>query len=99
MWDDLFDELVEYKNKHGDCSVPKRLKGRNWVDYQRKARKLGRLSSERVGKLEALGFNFGRGAMSRPRCNAGVTGEGERDRDSQRKSHPASANDAGADSS
>ena len=98
-WDERFAELVEYKNKHGDCSVPKRLKGRNWVDYQRKARKLGRLSSERVGKLEALGFNFGRGVMSRPRCNAGVTGEGEGDRGRQRKRHPASANDAGAESS
>ena len=99
-WDERFDELVEYKNEHGDCRVPKRLKGlNNWVYGQRKARKKGRLSGERVEKLESLGFNFGQGTMSRPRSDAGVTGQGEADRVRRGKRHLASANDAGADSS
>jgi len=94
QWDSMFDRLVMYKDKHGDCLVPKRCKEDQklgtWVDTQRvqykRMRKrlakegipylgphsidcdddpasttsrkplIGRLTDDRVGRLESLGF-------------------------------------------
>lgn len=57
-WEEMFDSLLEYKSKYGDCLVPRSYKedpklGR-WVNKQRTRR--GTLSSERKERLEKEGF-------------------------------------------
>jgi superfamily II DNA or RNA helicase len=59
-WENKFAALATYKAQHGDCSVPLRWPenpalGR-WVNNQRAACKAGRLSSDKVARLTALGF-------------------------------------------
>ncbi|CAJ1959529.1 unnamed protein product [Cylindrotheca closterium] len=66
-WQERFNELVEYKRKHGDCNVPNRF-GENlalgqWVKSQRRQFKLygldpssSRLTPERHQLLTSLGF-------------------------------------------
>ena len=60
VWENMFDELVRYKQEHGDCRVPPRWNTNpelgNWVSFQRAERKRGRLSPTREERLEALGF-------------------------------------------
>lgn len=54
-WDERLNELTKYKEEHGHCSVP-RSHGPlgTWVDKQR--RRKGKMSKERVQKLDDLGF-------------------------------------------
>ena len=65
-WDDRYDELVEYKNKHGNCLVPQRYSknkalGR-WVAKQRTQYRLRRegkqtpLTEDRIKLLDEVGF-------------------------------------------
>ena len=60
---DMFDELQEYKDEHGNTNVPRNhaqnnLKLGRWVDNQRTQYKKGKLDSERVTKLENLKFQW-----------------------------------------
>jgi len=65
-WNQKYDELKKYKQKHGDCNVPRHNKSftqlGNWVYSQRTQYRYlqqGRQSSmttERIDKLEELGF-------------------------------------------
>jgi len=61
-WDEMFDALIEYKEKYGDCDVPQRhvsVSGQrlgNWVNTQRRFRKTKKLSPERVERLNEVGF-------------------------------------------
>jgi len=57
-WDVMFDRLLEYKARNGDCRVPQYYKenpklGR-WVDNQRFRKE--HLSEERKTRLESIGF-------------------------------------------
>ena len=65
QWDARFQELKKYKEKHGNCNVPKKhgsLGG--WVDNQRRAYRLlkegkaARMSDEHIQKLESIGFQW-----------------------------------------
>ncbi|KAL7501508.1 hypothetical protein ACHAWT_010082 [Skeletonema menzelii] len=66
QWSRSFDELKEYKEKHGDCNVPKKWtenpKLSSWVTRQRSqyklysAGKLCDLTEEKVDKLTELGL-------------------------------------------
>ncbi len=59
-WQRMFDELVKYKQQHGHCDVPMnwpsnpRLSG--WVSSQRTAKRTGQLLSNRLQRLDELGF-------------------------------------------
>ena len=56
-WQDRYNELREYKAEHGHCNVPQSqgpLGG--WVTLQRWNRKKGKLSEDRVQKLDGIGF-------------------------------------------
>ena len=65
-WNDRYDELDVYKNKHGNCLVPQHYPDNKalgkWVDTQRtqyRLRNEGKqtpLTEERIKKLEDLGF-------------------------------------------
>ncbi|EJK76883.1 hypothetical protein THAOC_01327, partial [Thalassiosira oceanica] len=56
-WMTRFDELAAYKDEHGDCNVPKG-QGRLgiWVSNRRQDFKQGKLSDERIARLEGIGF-------------------------------------------
>ncbi|EDN70824.1 helicase domain protein [Beggiatoa sp. PS] len=60
FWEQMFKMLIEYKNKHGHCKVPNRYSENkqlgSWVGFQRKAKKDGKLSEERIQRLEDIGF-------------------------------------------
>jgi len=58
-WVQKYDELKEFKEKNGHCNVPfsSGMMG-NWVIRQRKLYKQGRLSEDRVAKLNELGFQW-----------------------------------------
>jgi hypothetical protein len=62
FWEKQFDLLVSYKKIHGDCNVVKVKtnddKLLRWVDRQRQAKKNGKLSKERLEKLNNLGFTW-----------------------------------------
>ncbi len=60
LWEDLFIELCEFKQKNGHCTVPKGYeqtqKLSNWVNVQRNMFKKNKLSKERIERLDGLGF-------------------------------------------
>jgi Helicase associated domain len=59
-WDLMFQLLVDYKLKHGDCCVPVRyqpdLQLGHWVMTQRRATKYQNLSVEQRQRLDDIGF-------------------------------------------
>ena len=56
-WENRFKELDAYKEKNGNCSVP-RNQGKlgNWVSDQRGLYKTGKLSQTCTAQLEGIGF-------------------------------------------
>ena len=66
LWTLRYGELIEYKEKHGDCNVPRHNKSftqlGNWVYSQRTQYRYlqqGRhstMTTERIHKLDELGF-------------------------------------------
>ena len=58
-WNQKIEALKLYKAKNGDCRVGKKSQVlSNWVYKQRNDFKNGRISAERIAKLEALGFEW-----------------------------------------
>jgi len=67
-WQEIFEELIEYKQKNGDCIVPSNYSSNtrlaSWVKQQRREYKLfqeGRSSNmthQRILILEKYGFNW-----------------------------------------
>ena len=60
VWSEMFQRLLKYKRKHGDCDVPSSFPAdanlANWVANQRHRKKMGSLAADRVQKLSAAGF-------------------------------------------
>lgn len=68
VWCEMYERLQKYKRKHGDCDVPSSYPAdpnlANWVANQRHRKKMGSLSTDRVQKLNSVGFIwsvYGRG--------------------------------------
>lgn len=59
-WEDKYNELVEYKARHGNLDVPQRSPTGlgQWMSTQRKNMKSGTLTEDKKSKLEALGFSW-----------------------------------------
>jgi len=60
VWNELYQRLIKYKKKHGDCDVPSSWPSdsnlANWVANQRHRKKMGSLCADRVRMLDAVGF-------------------------------------------
>ena len=58
-WDTKFQELVRYKAKHGECKVP-RSQGPlgTWADRQRTTYGKGKLTQDRIDRLNGIGFDW-----------------------------------------
>ena len=67
-WKERYQELIAYKNNHGDCNVPRRFKESKqlgeWVATQRtqykkfKDGKPSHMTQERIDMLEEIGFEW-----------------------------------------
>ena len=61
-WEEMFNMLVEYKNKYGNCNVPTRWpenpKLANWVAKQRRDSRKGKLVKDRTKRLNNIGFSW-----------------------------------------
>ena len=66
VWNDKFERLVRYKQEHGDCLVPQNYKEYKedtllpslgtWIRTQRRLYANNKLRSDRMSKLDAIGF-------------------------------------------
>merc|ERR1712183_564792 len=61
-WDEMFQRLVDYKKKCKSANVPKRYKAdpklARWVNNQRKLYSKKELSTDRLNRLESIGFTW-----------------------------------------
>ena len=65
-WNDRYNQLVEYKNEHGNCLVPQRYSKNKalgkWVGHQRanlgSEGEKSQLAKDRIKKLDELGFEW-----------------------------------------
>jgi hypothetical protein len=61
-WQKMYQSLVEYKETNGDCNVPQGLSQNQalgaWCQNLRIAMKKGKLSQDRIARLEAIGFKW-----------------------------------------
>ena len=57
LWDWRYRELKQYRDEHGDCNVPESQGGLGkWVSRRRGEFKAGKLSDERIARLDSIGF-------------------------------------------
>jgi len=61
-WKSRFDELVTYKQAHGNCDVPtewtQNQRLANWVSMQRQTKKRDALPEAQIKLLDEIGFNW-----------------------------------------
>jgi len=67
-WTERYNELVQYKDWHGDCNVPQRFKDNpklgSWVFRQRqqyknlKSGKKSHMTAQRIDMLKSIGFTW-----------------------------------------
>ena len=59
-WEDRYQELIEFKSKHGHCNLPTRHtenpKLGPFVNSMRSKRNAGKLTADRIARLEAIEF-------------------------------------------
>jgi len=59
-WESMYKVLTAYRRVHGHCRVPLSTRDyadlSQWVARQRRARRIGKLSKDRVCRLDQLGF-------------------------------------------
>jgi hypothetical protein len=64
LWEKSYQELVLFKKDYGHCNVPAQWSSNpglgRWVNRQRQAKRAGKLSTERIGKLQTLGLKWSR---------------------------------------
>jgi superfamily II DNA or RNA helicase len=62
QWEEMFTMLKEYKDKCGDCNVPKQWAENKqlatWIRTQREEYQKGKLSNDRIKRLEEIGFEW-----------------------------------------
>jgi superfamily II DNA or RNA helicase len=59
-WNEMFSELVEFFKLHGHCNVPIPWQANpelaQWVNYQRAAKRQGRLAPDQMQRMNEIGF-------------------------------------------
>ena len=62
QWEERFAELKAFKKKYGHCNVPLHCKEKpqlaRWVSKQRTVKARGKLSPDRIKRLEEIGFQW-----------------------------------------
>ena len=59
QWDSRFNEVVQYKAKHGDCNVTfSQANLGKWVSRQRAAYNANSLAQDRIDRLSSIGFKW-----------------------------------------
>jgi hypothetical protein len=62
QWEQMFAMLIKYKDKHGDCNIPRdwteNKQLANWVNAQRGRYRITKLSDDRIKRLEDIGFEW-----------------------------------------
>ena len=62
LWEERFKELLAFKKKFGHCNIPARWKENiqlgTWVANLRAFHRRGKLSGERITRLDAIGFDW-----------------------------------------
>lgn len=62
IWNAQYLSLVDYKDKNGDCNVPRGYGNTglgNWVSRQRYSNRQNELSKDKIDKLNLIGFQWG----------------------------------------
>lgn len=61
-WEEQYSEVKKYYSENGDLNIPKNLLSKNgknlyiWIEHQKEKKRNGKLSSERIGRLNELGI-------------------------------------------
>ncbi len=67
-WDEMFETVSKFHQRFGHTRVPQKWRENrrlaHWVAVQRRQKKIGRLSKDRISKLESLGFEWSLGRGS-----------------------------------
>ena len=62
LWEQNFRELLKYRDIHGHCIIPhdwpENPKLGLWVNNQRRNKKIGKLSADRMHRLDEIGFTW-----------------------------------------
>jgi len=62
QWEEMFQALTAFKVVHGHCNVPQNYETNSslgaWCDRQRQYKRQGKLSPDRIERLESNGFDF-----------------------------------------
>jgi hypothetical protein len=61
FWEKMCKSLIAYKEAHGHCNVTsdaENIQLARWVDRQRRAKKNGKISEEKIRELEDIGFTW-----------------------------------------
>lgn len=67
-WETRFDELKHFQREKGHCRVPAHsTKLGRWVERQRTLYRLGKIDSERIERLETIGFEWRLQQQAAPR--------------------------------
>lgn len=56
MWEENRQALITYKDENGNISVPSKSKLGRWIENQRRAYKLGKMSQKRIELLQEIHF-------------------------------------------
>ncbi|KAL7445582.1 hypothetical protein ACHAXM_009938 [Skeletonema potamos] len=56
MWEENRQELIAYKDEHGSFSFKSKSKLGRWVENQKRAHKLGKMSEKRIKLLQEIDF-------------------------------------------
>jgi len=89
-WDMRYAQLLRFREQFGHCRVPQKWKENvplgGWVQGQRAEKKKGKLSAERIRRLEAIGFEWH--GSSGGRCHGPFRQQGSRSLRHNRADHP-----------
>lgn len=57
-WEQQYLELIRYKEENGHCDVPRKHPLGPWVSNQRQRKRIGKLSKDRVERLNKINFSW-----------------------------------------